>query len=54
MKDSDGRHGGNQGRTDKGEAANARAEASRNTDVDSLRGARDQERAEGHTSGHRK
>jgi hypothetical protein len=54
MKNSDGRHGGNHGRTDKGEAANERDQASRNTDVDSLRVPRDQEEAEGHTSGHRK
>ena len=51
MKNSDGRHGGNHGPTDKGEAANERAQASRNTDVDSLRGARDQDKVEGHTSG---
>ena len=51
MKNSDGRHGGNHGRTDKGEAENAKAQASLNTDVDSLRGARDQDKAEGHTSG---
>ena len=51
MKNSDGRHGGNHGRADKGEAANERAQASRNTDVDGLRGARDQQEAEGHTSG---
>lgn len=35
MRTSKGRHGGG-GRTDKGEAANARAAARRNTDVDSL------------------
>lgn len=51
MKDSHGRHGGNQGRTDEGEAANARAQASRNTDTDSLRGSRDKDKTEGHTSG---
>ena len=36
MRSSKGRHGGGGGRTDKGEAANQRAEARRNTDVDSL------------------
>jgi hypothetical protein len=51
MKNSEGRHGGNSGRTDKGEAENAKRSASLNTDVDSLRRGRDQERAEGHTSG---
>ena len=51
MKDSDGRHGGNQGRTDKGEARNERAEAALNTDTDSLTRDRDQDRTEGHTSG---
>ena len=51
MKNSDGRHGGNRGRTDKGEAENAKAQASLDTDIDSRRGARDQDKAEGHTSG---
>ena len=51
MKNSDGRHGGNHGRTDKGEAENAKAQASLDTDIDSRRGARDQDKAEGHTSG---
>ena len=51
MKDSQGRHGGNHGRTDKGEARNERAQASLNTDLDSRRTPRDQEAAEGHTSG---
>jgi hypothetical protein len=53
MKSSDGRHGGNQGRTDRGEAENARRQAARNTDVDSRRGARERDRSEGHTSGRR-
>jgi hypothetical protein len=39
---------------DKGEARNQRAQAALNTDVDSLRGARDRNKAEGHTSGRRK
>lgn len=52
MKNSDGRHGGNKGRNDRHEAEQAKA-AVRNTDVDSLRRGRDQEKAEGHTSGHR-
>jgi hypothetical protein len=51
MKTSDGRHGGNRGRTDKGEAKHQKEEASLNTDVDSLRRGRDQEKATGHTSG---
>ena len=51
MKNSDGRHGGNHGRTDQGEAENAKAQASLDTDIDSRRGARDQDKAEGHTSG---
>ena len=51
MKDSHGRHGGNQGRTASGEAKNGRAQASLNTDVDSRRTPRDQDEAEGHTSG---
>ena len=51
MKNSDGRHGGNHGRTDKGEAENAKAQASLDTDIDSRRGGRDQDKAEGHTSG---
>ena len=51
MKDSHGRHGGNHGRTDKGEVKNGRAQASLNTDVDSRRTARDRDKAEGHTSG---
>ena len=48
MKNSDGRHGGNQGRNDRHEAEQAKA-AVRNTDVDSLRRGRDQEKVEGHT-----
>jgi len=51
QREGSSRHGGNHGRTDKGEAENAKAQASLNTDVDSLRGARDQDKAEGHTSG---
>ena len=47
MKTSHGRHGGNQGKTDKHEAEQAR---SRGTAA-SLSGARDQGEAEGHTSG---
>jgi hypothetical protein len=35
MRSSTGRHGGGGGRTDKGEAANQRRQARRNTDVDS-------------------
>lgn len=50
MKDSEGRRGGHRGKTDKGEAENEKA-AVANTDVDSLRRPRDQEEAEGHTSG---
>ncbi len=53
MKNSHGRHGGNRGRTDEGEARNERANASLNTDVDSRRTPRDQDEAEGHTSGKR-
>jgi hypothetical protein len=52
MKGSSGRHGGNQGRNDRHEAKQA-STAVRNTDVDSLRHVREQEKAEGHTSGHR-
>lgn len=51
MKSSNGRHGGNQGRTDKNEARQQSQAASVNTDVDSLRHARKQDEAEGHTSG---
>jgi hypothetical protein len=51
MTESDGRHGGNHGRTDRGEAKNEREQASLNTDVDSRRTPRDQNEAEGHTSG---
>jgi hypothetical protein len=36
MRTSKGRHGGGGGRTDRDEAANQRAQARRNTDVDSL------------------
>lgn len=48
---SQGRHGGNQGRTDRGEARNQRAAAAVNTDTDSLRSGRDRDRRQGHTSG---
>ena len=51
MKSSKGRHGGGGGRTDKGEAANARAQAALNTDVNSLRRGRGKDKAQGHTSG---
>jgi len=52
MKNNDGRHGGNQGRNDRYEAEQAKA-AVRNTDVDSLRRGREQEKTEGRTAGHR-
>ena len=48
---SHGRHGGNQGKTDRGEARNQRRQASLNTDTDSLRGSRGGDRGQGHTSG---
>ena len=51
QREGSSRHGGNHGRTDKGEAENAKAQASLDTDIDSRRGARDQDKAEGHTSG---
>ena len=44
MRDSHGRHGGNSGKTDKGEAANERAQAGSNTDVDSLANGRNEDR----------
>ena len=44
MRTSKGRHGGGGGRTDKGEAANQRAQARRNTDVDSLTRSRNDNR----------
>ena len=47
MKTSHGRHGGNQGKTDKHEAEQARSRGM----AESLSGARDQNEAEGHTSG---
>ena len=40
MKSSEGRHGGNQGRTDRYEAEQAKRNAGLNTDVDSLTAAR--------------
>jgi len=51
MKNSQGRHGGNQGRTDRNEAEQAKKNAGLNTDTDSLTRERDQDEAEGHTSG---
>ena len=45
MRSSHGRHGGNEGRTDEGEAKNAKAEAARNTDVDGLSRNRNADRA---------
>ncbi len=51
MKTSHGRHGGNQGRTDRNEAEQAKRQGELNTDVDSLTRTRDQDEAEGHTSG---
>ncbi len=51
MKSSEGRHGGNQGRTDRYEAEQAKRNAGLNTNVDSLTRERDQHEAEGHTSG---
>lgn len=47
MRSSKGRHGGGGGKTDKGEAANQRAQARRNTDVDSLAGNRNDSRGKG-------
>ena len=47
MKSSHGRHGGNQGKTDTQEAEQARKGGT----AESLSGARDQDKAEGHTSG---
>jgi hypothetical protein len=47
MRTSKGRHGGGGGRTDKGEAANQRAQARRNTDLDSLARSRNDNRAGG-------
>ena len=51
MRTSKGRHGGGGGRTDKGEAANQRREARRNTDVDSLASGRNPSRAGGKRKG---
>ena len=48
MKSSHGRHGGNQGKTDKHEAEQAKARGGVEA---SLSGAREQDEAEGHTSG---
>lgn len=47
MKSSHGRHGGNQGKTDKHEAEQARGRGM----AESMSGARDRDEAEGHTSG---
>jgi hypothetical protein len=47
MKTSHGRHGGNQGKTDKHEAEQARHSGL----AESLSGTRDKDEAEGHTSG---
>jgi hypothetical protein len=47
MKYSDGRHGGNQGRTEKHESEQSK----RGGMAESLSGARDRDEAEGHTSG---
>ena len=51
MRTSKGRHGGRGGRTDNGEAANERAEARRNTDVDNLARDRNANRAGGKRRG---
>ena len=48
---SQGRHGGNQGKTDRGEAAHQRRQASLSTDTDSRRKGRGGDRGQGHTSG---
>lgn len=50
-RSSHGRHGGNSGRTDKGEAETEHRTAGVNTDVDSLRQGRDRDQTQGHTSG---
>jgi hypothetical protein len=47
MKSNHGRHGGNQGKTDRDEAEQAR----RRGLGESLGGTRDRDEAEGHTSG---
>ncbi|HEY0629091.1 MAG TPA: hypothetical protein VGD23_07160 [Sphingomicrobium sp.] len=47
MKNSHGRHGGNQGKTDRHEAQQDKSRGM----AESLSGARDQDEAEGHTSG---
>jgi len=49
MKTSQGRHGGNQGRTDKHEAEQAKARGGGM--AESLSGTRNQDEAEGRTSG---
>lgn len=51
MKTSHGRHGGSGGKTDKGEAKNARLEAARRTDVDSRSRNRNEDRAASKTRG---
>ena len=47
MKSSHGRHGGNQGKTDKNEAEQVKGRGM----AESLSGARDRDEAEGRTSG---
>ncbi len=47
MKSSHGRHGGNQGKTDKHEAEQTKARGT----AASLSGARDEDETQGHTSG---
>jgi hypothetical protein len=49
MKSSDGRHGGHQGKTDKHEADQAKGKG--DSMAQSLSGTRDQDEAEGDTSG---
>jgi hypothetical protein len=51
MRTSKGRHGGGGGRTDKGEAANQRSQASLSTDVDSLGRNRNDNRGGGRKKG---
>jgi hypothetical protein len=51
MKSSMGRHGGNHGKTDKGEARNQRAQAAQNSDADSLEANRNDSRAGGRKPG---
>jgi hypothetical protein len=51
MRTSKGRHGGSGGNADKGDAADDRAQARLNTDVDSLTKDRNVSRAGGKTKG---